>query len=191
MNSFFQKGLAMRVNYNKLMDLLKEKNLHKSDLIKIAHVNSNAVSDISKGNMLSVNALSNICRFLLCQPSDIMEIKFDKQVQDDYYRKKLIRMLMGRNVIKIPTDDNKNVRFYLVEKDPITDSVNNGKVRFMVELASESDPAENELWIRDETGALVCANAEKIVKELEEQGFRDEYTKSDIAREALLASSKS
>lgn len=179
----------MRVNYDKLMDLLKEKNLHKSDLIKIAHVNSNAVSDISKGNMLSVNSLKNICELFLCQPSDIMEIKFDKQVQDDYYRKKLIRMLMGRNVIKIPTDDNKNVRFYLVEKDPITDSVNNGKVRFMVELASESRPAENELWIRDKSETLVSVNAEKMVKELEEQGFADEYTKSDIAREALFSSS--
>ena len=177
----------MRVCYDKLLDLLKSKNLNKSDLVSVAHINSNAVADIGKGNMLSVNALKNICELFLCQPADIMEFQFDKQVREDYYRKKLIRMLTRPNVIEIPTDDNMNVRFYMVEKDPVTGNLNKGKVRFMVELAAGSRPATDDLWIRDQFGNTSGrVDAEKIVKELEKQGFTDEYTKADIIREAYV-----
>ena len=173
----------MKVNYDKLLELLKSKNLNKSDLVTVAHVNSNAVADIGKGNMLSVNALTNICRAFLCQPSDIMEFQYDNWETRDYYRKKLIRMLTKPNVIKIPTDDEKNQRYYLVEQDPVAGNLNQCKVRFMAELTCNSNPELGMMWERDHLGNACPVDAERIVKELEANGFTDVYTKADIARE--------
>ena len=176
----------MRVCYDKLLDLLKSKNLNKSDLVSVAHINSNAVADIGKGNMLSVNALTNICELFLCQPSEIMEFRYDNLEINGYYRKKLIRMLTRPNVIKIPTDDGENIRFYMVEQDPRTGNLNQGQVRFMTELTRDSSPELDMMWERDHTGSSVPVDVEKIVKELEKNGFTDEYNKSDIIREAKV-----
>ena len=173
----------MEVCYDKLLDLLKSKNLNKSDLVTIAHVNSNAVADIGKGNMLSVNALTNICKTFMCQPSDIMEFQFDNWETRDYYRKKLIRMLTKPNVIRIPTDDGKNTRYYFVEQDPTTGNLNQSKVRFMAELTHDSMPEIDSMWERDQLGNACPVDAERIVKELEANGFVDSYSKADISRE--------
>jgi len=57
---------SMYVSYGRLHDLLYSRKLKESDLIPLAGKNSNAVSDIGKDAMVSINTLTKICRFFLC-----------------------------------------------------------------------------------------------------------------------------
>lgn len=184
MNNSFRnkKRLTMNVSYKKLLDILEKKKLKKSDLIPLAGLNSNAISDISKNQMITINTLIKLCKFFLCQPSDILEFEYEKRETDPYYDRKMVRMLSKPNVIKIPSDDGKTVRYYLLQSDPITGKVSD-EVKFMTELSSDTRLSSGLVYELDKHGSVCPANAERIVKEMEAAGFTDEYQKSDTARE--------
>lgn len=174
----------MYVSYDGLLDLLNSKKLKKSDLIPLAGINSNAVSDIGKGEMITINTLTKICCYFLCQPSDIMEIKFHSDEIHDYYKRKLVRILTRSDVIKIRSDDGWNDRYYMLQPDPTTGDFNRGNVRFLAEISSESMLDDGIIYERDHTGSLVPADVERIVKEIERSGNIEEYQKADITRES-------
>lgn len=59
------------IRYYKLFDLLNRRGMKKSDLREI--LSSSTVAKLSKGEYISGEAIEKICRFLSCQPGDIME----------------------------------------------------------------------------------------------------------------------
>ena len=65
----------MSIRYYKLFDLLNRRGLMKSDLRHI--LSSATVAKLSKGEYISGEAIEKICRFLDCQPGDIMEVVSD------------------------------------------------------------------------------------------------------------------
>lgn len=79
------------MRYNKLFELLKRKNMQKSDLREI--LSSKTVAKLSKGENLTTEVIEKICEFLQCQPGDIMEyvsieetkekaLEMDEKLQD-------------------------------------------------------------------------------------------------------------
>lgn len=60
------------VVYYKLFDLLKRKNMRVSDLRNV--ISSATVAKLNKGQHISGECIDKICRYLECQPNDIMEI---------------------------------------------------------------------------------------------------------------------
>ena len=64
-----------KINYNSLLNQLKERGMHKSDLVPFAKINSNAVRAISIGKPISMGALLRICNALDCDISDVMSLK--------------------------------------------------------------------------------------------------------------------
>lgn len=60
------------VVYYKLFDLLKRKNMKISDLRNV--ISSATVAKLNKGQHVSGECIDKICRYLECQPNDIMEI---------------------------------------------------------------------------------------------------------------------
>ena len=66
----------MGIYYYKLFDLLNRKGMKKSDLRKI--ISSATVAKLSKGEYISGEAIEKICKYLNCQPGDIMEYIPDK-----------------------------------------------------------------------------------------------------------------
>ena len=60
------------VVYYKLFDLLKRKNMKISDLRNV--ISSATVAKINKNQHVSGECIDKICRYLKCQPGDIMEI---------------------------------------------------------------------------------------------------------------------
>ena len=60
------------VKYYRLFDLLKRKDMKISDLRGV--VSSATVAKLSKHQHISGECIDKICRFLQCQPSDMMEI---------------------------------------------------------------------------------------------------------------------
>lgn len=79
----------MGVRYYKLFDLLNRRGMKKSDLRSV--ISSATVAKLSKGEYISFEALEKICKYLKCQPGDIMEIVEDETghindiTKEEYY----------------------------------------------------------------------------------------------------------
>ncbi len=67
-------GERMSVSYNKLWKLLIDKNMSKTQLIKDAHISTNAMAHLGKNEDVRVEVLVKICAALNCSMDDIMEI---------------------------------------------------------------------------------------------------------------------
>lgn len=63
----------MEVSYKKLWKLLIDKDLKKSDIRKIP-LSSSTISKLNHGEMVSLEILVKICRFLKCDIGDIVEV---------------------------------------------------------------------------------------------------------------------
>ncbi len=64
----------MAVCYNKLWKLLIDKNISKTQLIKLAGISTNAMAKMGKNQDVRVETLVKICGTLHCTVDDIMEI---------------------------------------------------------------------------------------------------------------------
>lgn len=67
----------MAIKYYKLLDLLNRQNLKKTDLLKV--ISSPTLARIGKNEQITTNTINEICKFLNCQPGDIMEYVEDNK----------------------------------------------------------------------------------------------------------------
>ena len=68
----------MSVSYKKLWIHLIEKNMKRTDLIKLTGITSNTLANMGKDEYISMKNLERICKALDCTPNDVFS--FD----DDY-----------------------------------------------------------------------------------------------------------
>ena len=73
------EGLTMRLNYNKLFKILKERNISKTTLQKKLRLSSTTIAKLSKNEPISMKVLEDICVFLSCQPGDILELVVEEE----------------------------------------------------------------------------------------------------------------
>lgn len=59
--------------YYKLFALLAGRGMKKTDLLKI--MSAPTIARLSKGENITTDVLCSICRYLDCQPGDIMEFR--------------------------------------------------------------------------------------------------------------------
>ena len=64
----------MNVNYDKLWNILNERNMLKTDLIKQAKISTNAMAKLGKNEDVRFGILVRICKALNCKIDDIVEI---------------------------------------------------------------------------------------------------------------------
>ena len=69
----------MSIQYTKLFDMLIERKISKTELQKIIGISSATLAKLSKNESVSLKVIEGICRFLHCQPSDIMQIMDDSE----------------------------------------------------------------------------------------------------------------
>jgi Fic family protein len=67
----------MSIQYNKLFELLHERKISKTELQKQLGLSSATLAKLSKSEAISLKVIEEICRFLHCQPGDIMEMFYD------------------------------------------------------------------------------------------------------------------
>lgn len=63
----------MPMKYYRLFDLLARRDMKKTDLVNKKIISSPTLAKLSKGETVTTEVLSNICKALNCQPGDIME----------------------------------------------------------------------------------------------------------------------
>ena len=61
------------MNYNKLWELLIDKNLKKKDLREIAGLSTNVIAKMGKNGDVSTEVLRKICAALECKVEDIVD----------------------------------------------------------------------------------------------------------------------
>lgn len=70
----------MAVSYNGLWKTLIDKKLQKKDLTEDLNISSTTIAKMGKGEMVSMNVLERICRYLNCNIGDIMSFEIDVAV---------------------------------------------------------------------------------------------------------------
>ena len=68
------RSVKMAVRYDKLWDILRERNMLKTDLIREAKITTNAMARLGKNEDVRVEVLAKICNTLGCTLDDIIEI---------------------------------------------------------------------------------------------------------------------
>lgn len=68
----------MAVDYSKLWDILNERGMMKTELIKLAQISTNAMAKLGKNEEVRIGVLAKICTTLGCKIDDIVEIVPDK-----------------------------------------------------------------------------------------------------------------
>lgn len=63
----------MAWSYNRLWIMLINKGMKRTDLLKVAGLNSSAVAHMGKNQPVTMNVLEKICRALDCRIEDIVE----------------------------------------------------------------------------------------------------------------------
>lgn len=76
----------MKITYRKLFEILKEKEISKTQLKDILDLSSATLAKLSKNQPISMNTLVAICEYLKCQPSDVMEIVEDQDQETLLYK---------------------------------------------------------------------------------------------------------
>lgn len=69
----------MAVNYSKLWDILNERGIMKTELIKEAKISTNAMAKLGRNEDVRVGVLEKICLTLDCKLDDILEFVPDKE----------------------------------------------------------------------------------------------------------------
>ena len=65
----------MSVEYSKLWDILKNRNMKKIELQKAAKISGNILARLGNNEYVSMETLEKICRTLDCSADDILQFK--------------------------------------------------------------------------------------------------------------------
>ena len=63
----------MAFNYNRLWKLLIDKGMNKTQLREAIGIGTATLAKLSANENVSMDVIDKICKFLQCQPSEIME----------------------------------------------------------------------------------------------------------------------
>lgn len=64
----------MAVKYDRLWDILKERQMLKTELIREAHISTNAMAKLGRNEDVRIGILVKICKTLDCKLDDIVEM---------------------------------------------------------------------------------------------------------------------
>jgi DNA-binding Xre family transcriptional regulator len=72
----------MPISYKPLLRLLLEKDLKKTDLVRLCGLSLATVAKLAKNEPMTLDNLSKICQYFNCQFSDIVEYIPDSAPQE-------------------------------------------------------------------------------------------------------------
>ena len=75
------RGKTMFI-YKKLFELMKAKNITRNDLRNNGIISSATIAKLGKNERVSIDVIEALCKYLDCQPGDIMEYVPDEKIKD-------------------------------------------------------------------------------------------------------------
>ena len=91
------------LNYTKLWLLLEKKGMKKTDLTKNKVISTATLAKLGKNETISSDVIEKLCKFLNCQPGDIMEYISEDQIratieQIDVINKTIVNNLQEQGI---------------------------------------------------------------------------------------------
>lgn len=74
-----EKQYSGSISYNKLFELMEEKNIKKRDLREKYNISPTIVNRLKNNSNVAVDTIMYLCEILDCQPKDILEYVPEKQ----------------------------------------------------------------------------------------------------------------
>lgn len=76
----------MSISYNGLWKMLIDKKMYKKDLARKLNISSATMAKMGKGEIVSMDVLMRICKFLNCDIGDIMSFENNEteKVEENY-----------------------------------------------------------------------------------------------------------
>lgn len=68
-----EKQYSGTISYNKLFNLMEEKNIKKKDLREKYNISPTIVNRLKNNSNVAVDTIMYLCEILNCQPGDILE----------------------------------------------------------------------------------------------------------------------
>lgn len=103
----------MKISYSNLFDILKQKEITKTELRKALKISTATLAKLSKNEPVSMKVIEDICNYLHCQPGDIMVMKQESDKNTFLYtlqEEKSIRLKGGiyhQTQIKLAYNSNR------------------------------------------------------------------------------------
>jgi len=69
----------MSVSYNKLLKLLIDKGLKKTEFAKEVGISANTLAELSRNELVSMDVIVRICRHFECSVDDVLDILHEKK----------------------------------------------------------------------------------------------------------------
>lgn len=73
----------MGVNYKPLWIQLIQRNMTKTDLMRMADLTTNVIANMGKNEYISLRNLEKVCRVLKCTPNDVVEFEYEGAVENE------------------------------------------------------------------------------------------------------------
>lgn len=67
----------MNISYDKLWIIIKEKNISRTELVRLSKISTNAMAKLGKNEDVRVQILIKICGVLECKIDDIMDYSIE------------------------------------------------------------------------------------------------------------------
>ena len=62
------------MNYNKLWKLLIDRNMKRTDLLKVVGISSATLAKMNKGQAISMDVMIRLCNYFHCELSDLVSL---------------------------------------------------------------------------------------------------------------------
>jgi DNA-binding Xre family transcriptional regulator len=70
----------MKLDYKNLFILLKEKKILQKTFLSETQISHGTMQHLRNNESVTTDSIGRICEYLHCQPNDIMEIIYDKDI---------------------------------------------------------------------------------------------------------------
>ena len=123
------------LNYTKLWLLLESKGLKKTDLKQV--ISSVTLAKLGKNETISSDTIEKLCKFLKCQPGDIMEYIDEEQMKEVEQKMDSMTKAMAEQLKALGISEEQFATMFSQSANEIVKNMFNGGTRSIGDINQE------------------------------------------------------
>lgn len=123
------------LNYTKLWLLLENKGMRKTDLKQV--ISSVTLAKLGKNETISSDTIEKLCKFLKCQPGDIMEYIDEEQMKEIEEKLGSLTMAMAEQLKALGVSEEQFKTMFSQSAQEVAKNMYNGGTKSIGEINQE------------------------------------------------------